>query len=114
MRAPLARNRDLLRDAQLANRARFRAEPAAMTNVFRQDLAFETRSLSVRQKRLQIGRGVQRGHNAFLRSPRRTGLRPQDKPVMRVRAEGDRVWGLLDRREIVLAEDLHQAATGKA
>ncbi len=114
MRTPLARDRDFLRDAQLANRARLRAEPAAMPNVIRQDFALEPRALSVRQERLQIGRGVQRGHNAFLRSPRRAGLRPQDKPVMRVRAEGDRVGGLLDRREIVLAEHLHQAATGKA
>ena len=113
MRAPLARERHLLCDAQLTNRAGLPAKPPAMADKFRQHFPLKTRTLPILQQRRQIRRGVHRGHHPFLRSAGRGRLGAEDKPVMRVRAECNQIRRFLNRGEIVLAKDLHQAATGK-
>ena len=82
-----------------------------MANEFRENVAFEPQALFIRQKPLQIRRDLERRHNAFLRSTRCGGLNTEDKPVVRMRTKRDRVKRFLDRREIVLAEGLHETAT---
>ena len=91
------RNRKLLDHFEFPKSPRLRTEPAAGTDIRRQDFALKLFSLAIIKQDLQPSRRFQCRHNSFLHRPTRFGWCLQRKPVVGVRAKRDDVARFPDR-----------------
>src|ERR1700737_1285058 len=103
----------MLDDSHVTKSSGFRTEPSTTADVFGENLALETRALSIGDQSMQIRLCVQHRNDAlFFQAPVLT-LRLKNKPIMRVRTERDEVGRFFDRRKRIATENFDWNATSE-
>src|SRR5438445_4325409 len=103
----IRRNRKLLDHLEIAKSARFRTEPAAVSDIGRQDFALELFSLAIVKQDLHLSRRFQCRHNLFLQRTARFDRCLQREPVVGVRTERDDVTRFPDRPKSIATKKFH-------
>src|SRR5213080_3254252 len=109
----MRRDQGIIDDPELANRARLCAEPSATREVRRKNGALEITPRRTGQKFGKCGRCRDGWGAHALPGTTRSRGRLQNKPVVRVRAECQRITGLTNCRKSIAAKNFHWNTAGE-